>query len=71
MHTGNSRQLFDMMMVVPPDYKQINDLFKECSFSKEELADVEIPTFEEEKRQEEKEITKKIYELFLPSTNDK
>lgn len=36
----------------------------------ENLKDVEIPTFEEEKRQEEKEITKKIYELFLPSTND-
>ena len=25
MHTGNSRQLFDMMMVVPPDYKQIKN----------------------------------------------
>lgn len=30
------------------------------------IKDVKIPTFEEEKKQEEIEITKKIYELFLP-----
>ena len=47
MHTDNSRQLFDLMMVVPPDYKQINVLFKECSFSKEELADVGIDLVDE------------------------
>ncbi len=32
----------------------------------ENIKDVKIPTFEEEKKQEEIEITKKIYELFLP-----
>lgn len=42
MHTANSKELLNLITMVPPDYKQINAMFKDCSFSKEELADVGI-----------------------------